>query len=77
MIVITNEISSLIHGVNDDVNEDTDGIAIKLIQDDLEVDVNIDGTHRFGSSKNSNRKTRPIKVTFTRYIVMCMLSVHS
>ena len=43
-----------------------DGIAIKLIQDDLEVDVNIDGTHRSGSSKNSNRKTRPIKVTFTR-----------
>lgn len=51
-----------------------DGIAIKLIQDDLEVDVNIDGTHRSGSSKNSNRKTRPIKVTFTRYY-LSMLSV--
>ena len=60
----------LIYSVKEDVKEDTDKLAIQLIRDDLEVDVDIDDlgrTHRIGSSRNSNDRARPIIVKFTRY----------
>ena len=60
----------VIYGVKEDVNEDTDKLAIQLIWDDLEVDVDIDDlgrTHRIGSSRNSNGKTRPIIAKFAKY----------
>ena len=62
----------LISGFKEGVNKDTDKIAIQLIQDDLEVDVDIndlDKIHRIGSSGNSNGKLTLIIVKFTRYNV--------
>ena len=62
----------LINGVKEDVNEDTDKLAIQLIWDDLEIDVDIyelDRIHRTASSRNSNGKAKLIIVKFTRYNV--------
>ena len=62
----------LISSFKEDVNKDTDKIAIQLIRDDLEVDVDIndlDKIHRISSSGNSNGKLTLIIVKFTRYNV--------
>ena len=62
----------LVHGVEEEQNEDTDKIVIKLIRDTLEEDVSLedlDRTHRIGSPRNSSGKTRPIIIKFARYNV--------
>ena len=62
----------LVHGVKEEQNEDTDKVVIKLIRDNLEEDISLedlDRTHRIGSSRNSNGKTRPIIIKFARYNV--------
>ena len=62
----------LVHGVKEEQNEDTNKVVIKLIRDNLEEDIsleNLDRTHRIGSSRNSNGKTRPIIIKFARYNV--------
>ena len=64
----------LIHGINENKDEDTDDIVIKTLNSDLNLDLSIndlDRTHRIGKSRvvNATTKSRPIIVKFARYIV--------
>ena len=59
----------LIHGVEENSNEDTDKLALN-INNDLEIDLTetaIDRTHRIGDPKKKKKKVRPIIVKFVRY----------
>ena len=59
----------LIHGVEENSNEDTDKLALNIINNDLEIDLTetaIDRTHRIGDPKKKKKKVRPIIVTFVR-----------
>ena len=61
---------SLIHGVEENSNEDTDKLALNIINNDLEIDLTetaIDRTHRIGDPKKKKKKVRPIIVKFVRY----------
>ena len=60
----------LIHGVEENSNEDTDKLALNIINNDLEIDLTeiaIDRTHRIGDPKKKKKKVRPIIVKFVRY----------
>ena len=60
----------LIHRIKEGRNENTDGIVVKFIQDNLQEEINfedLDRTHRIG--KVNNGKSRPIIVKFARYNV--------
>ena len=60
----------LIHGVEENSNEDTDKLALNIINNDLEIDLTeiaIDRKHRIGDPKTKKRKVRPMIVKFVRY----------
>ena len=51
-------------------NEDTDKLALNIINNDLEIDLTeiaIDRKHRIGDPKTKKRKVRPMIVKFVRY----------
>ena len=59
----------LIHGVEENSNEDTDKLVLNIINNDLEIDlteVAIDRTHRIGDPKKK-KKVRSIIVKFVKY----------
>ena len=59
----------LIHGVEENSNEDTDKLALN-INNDLEIDLTetaIDRTHRIGDPKKKKKKVWPIIVKFDWY----------
>ena len=58
----------IFHGINENVNENTDETVIKLCADKLNIVVDstdIDRSHRFGPSKEN--KTRGVIAKFTNY----------
>ena len=60
----------LIHGVEENSNEDTDKLVLNIINNDLETDlteVAIDRTHRTGDQKKKRKTARPIIAKFVRY----------
>ena len=60
----------LIHGVEENSNEDTDKLALNIINNDLEIDLTetaIDRTHRIGDPKKKKKKVWPIIVKFDWY----------
>ena len=60
----------LIHGVEENSNEDTDKLVLNIISNDLEIDLTeiaIDRTHRIGDPKKKKKKVWPIIVKFARY----------
>ena len=60
----------LIHGVEDNSNEDTDKLVLNIVNNDLEIDlteVAIDHTHHIGDPKKKKKKVRPTIVIFVRY----------
>ena len=60
----------LIHGVEENSNEDTDKLVLNIISNDLEIDLTeiaIDRTHRTGDPKKKKKKVLPIIVKFDRY----------
>ena len=60
----------LIHGVEENSNEDTDKLVLNIIKNDLEInlmEVAIDRTHRNGDPKKKKKKAQPIIVKFVRY----------
>ena len=60
----------LIHGVEENSNEDTDKLVLNIINNDLEIDlteVAIDCTHRTGDPKKKRKTGRPIIAKFLRY----------
>ena len=57
----------LIHGIGEEKNENTDELAVNVINDNLELDiqaVDIERTHRIGNPKKNKNKGRPIIVKF-------------
>ena len=62
----------LVHGVEENNNEDTDQEIINIVKNDLGEEItihDIDRTHRLGKRKLDNNVPRPIIVKFTRYNV--------
>ena len=60
----------LIHGVEENSNEDTDKLVLNIINNDLEIDlteVAIDRTHSIGNPKKKKKKVRPTIVKLVRY----------
>ena len=60
----------LIHGVEENSDEDTDKLVLSIINNDLEIDlteVAIDRTHRIGDPKKKKKKVRPIIVKSVGY----------
>ena len=60
----------LIHGEEENGNEDTDKFSLNIIKNDLEIDLKeiaIDRTHRINDPKKKKKKVRPIIVKFVRY----------
>ena len=60
----------LIHGKEDNSNEDTEKLVLDIINNDLGIDlteVAIDCTHRIGDPKKKRNKVRPIIAKFVRY----------
>ena len=60
----------LIHGVQENSNEDTNKLVLKIINNDLEIDlteVAIDCTHHIGDSKKKRKKAHPIIAKFVWY----------
>ena len=60
----------LIHGVEENRNEDTDTLSINIIKDHLRLDIqssDIDRTHRIGNKNKVRKKGRAIIIKFTRY----------
>ena len=60
----------LIHGVEDNQNEDTDTLSINIINEHLGLDIqpsDIDRTHRIGNKNKTRKKGRAIIIKFTRY----------
>ena len=60
----------LIHGVEENSNEDTDKLVLNIINNDLEIDlteVATDRTHRIGAPKKKRKTARPIIAKFVRY----------
>ena len=60
----------LIHGVEENSNEDTDKLVLNIVNNDLKIDlteVATDRTHRIGNPKKKKKKIRPIIVKFVRY----------
>ena len=60
----------LIHGVEENQNEDTDTLSISIINEHLGLDIQpsgIDRTHRTGNKNKVRKKGRAITIKFTRY----------
>ena len=60
----------LIHGVEENQNEDTDTFSINIINEHLGLDIqpsDIDRTHRIGNKNKTRKKGRAIIIKFTRY----------
>ena len=60
----------LIHGVEENRNEDTDTLSINIINEHLGLDIqpsDIDRTHRIGNKNKARKKGRAIIIKFTRY----------
>ena len=60
----------LIHGVEENSNEDMDKLVLNIINNDLEIDlmeVAIDRTHSIGDPKKKKKTTRSIIAKFVRY----------
>ena len=56
------------HGCKEDKNEDTDKAALKIFNEEMDLQIDpkdIDRSHRIGKMKND--KSRPIIVKFTSY----------
>ena len=59
----------LIHGLPESKNENTDLLAMEVIETKMDIkitDNDIDRTHRIGKTKN-NGKPRPVIIKFVRY----------
>ena len=60
----------LLHGIEENDHENIDGLAIKFINEKMELDVkhiDIDRTHRIGRRDKTKKKVRPIIIKFSRY----------
>ena len=60
----------LVHGVEENRNEDTDTLSINIINEHLELDIqpfDIDRIHRIGNKNKARKKGRAIIIKFTRY----------
>ena len=60
----------LIHGVEENRNEDTDTLSINIVNEHLGLDIqpsDIDRTHRIGNKNKVRKKGRAIIIKFTRY----------
>ena len=60
----------LIHGVEENQNEDTDILSINIINEHLGLDIqpsDIDRTHRIGNKNITRKKGRAIIIKFIRY----------
>ena len=60
----------LLHGVKEDSKEDTDEVAINIINKELELELNVkdlDRSHRIGRNNFGKKYARPIIVKFARY----------
>ena len=60
----------LIHGVEENRNEDTDTLSINIIKEHLGLDIqpsDIDRTQRIGNKNKARKKGRAIIIKFTRY----------
>ena len=60
----------LIHGVEENQNEDTDTLSINIINEYLELDIQpsaIDRTRRIGNKNKARKKGQTIIIKFTRY----------
>ena len=60
----------LIHGVEENSNEDTDKLVLNIINNDLGIDlteVAIDRTNRIEDPKKKKKKVPPIIVKFVRH----------
>ena len=61
---------SLIYGVEDNSNEDTDELALNITNDYLKIDlkeVAVDCAHRIRDQKKKRKNTRPIIAKFVSY----------
>ena len=61
---------SLIYGVEDNSNEDTDKLALNITNDYLKIDlkeVAVDCAHRIRDQKKKRKNTRPIIAKFVSY----------
>ena len=60
----------LIHGVEENQNEDTDTFSINIINEHLGLDIqpsDIDRTHRIGNKNKTRKKGRATIIKLTRY----------
>ena len=60
----------LIHGIEENQNEDTDILSINIINEHLGLDIqpsDIDRTHRIGNKNITRKKGRAIIIKFIRY----------
>ena len=60
----------LIHGIEENQNENTDALALEIINKKLELDMDekdVDRTHRIGDKNKKKNKPRPIIIKFVRY----------
>ena len=60
----------LVHGVEENRNEDTDILSINIINEHLELDIqpfDIDRIHRIGNKNKARKKGRAIIIKFTMY----------
>ena len=62
----------LLHGVKGEKNEDTDQLAVDIINKDVDVEISekdLDRSHRLGKPRAPGGKPRPIIIKFSRYNV--------
>ena len=60
----------LLHGVQENENENTDDIVLKTMSEELDIEIkenDLDRTHRIGNRNRKDGKPRAIIVKFTRY----------
>ena len=60
----------LLHGVQENENENTDDIVLKTMSEELDIEIkenDLDRTHRIGNRNRKDGKSRAIIVKFTRY----------
>lgn len=62
----------LVHGIEENNNENTDDLVVQFINEKLDLDVtenDIDRSHRIGRYDKNKKKVRPIIIKFARYNV--------
>ena len=60
----------LMHGVQENENENVDGIALRTIREKLDIEIeenDLDRTHSIGSTNRKDGKPEVAIVKFTRY----------